>query len=77
MLGAYLQERERQEAWQAYTAQMLWYLNNSMLVGKKFEHPTWLEMIGAKQKDTRSGMEIVEDVKTMLIKRQKKRERRE
>lgn len=76
MLAAYLHEQERQEAWQAYTAQMLWYLNNAthQMFGKKFEHPTWLEMSETKSKDSRSGAEIVEDVKQMLIRRKKKRE---
>lgn len=76
MLAAYLHEQEEQEAWKAYTAQMLWYLNNAEYtrLGKKFEHPTWLEMVNPKPQDSRSGEEIVEDVKKMLIGRKKKRE---
>ena len=76
MLAAYLHERERQEAWRAYMAQMLWYLNNAVhkTIGKKFEHPTWLDMMGEKHQDNRSGVEIMEDVKTMLKNRKKKRE---
>lgn len=75
MLAAYLNEQERQEAWQAYMAQMMWYLNNAMhrAMGKKFEHPTWLDMANPKPQDNRSGMEIVEDVKMMLKNRKKKR----
>lgn len=76
MLAAYLHEQERHEAWQAFTAQMLWYLNNTdhARMGKKFEHPTWLDMINSKPRDNRSGAEIVEDVKAMLKNRKKKRE---
>lgn len=76
MLAAYLHEQERQEAWQAYTAQMLWYLNRAehARMGKKFDHPTWLDMVNPKPQDNRSGMEIVEDLKSMLRERKKKRE---
>ena len=75
MLAAYLHEQEKQEAWQAYTAQMLWYLNNVMhgSMGKKFEHPTWLDMMNPKPQDNRSGAEILEEVKGNLIDRIKKR----
>lgn len=75
MLAAYLHEQERQEAWQAYTAQMLWYLNRAMhgAMGKKFEHPTWLDMTHPKEQDNRSGAEILEEVKGNLIDRIKKR----
>lgn len=76
MLAAYLHEQERREAWEAYTAQMLWYLNNAVhrTMGKKFDHPTWLDMVSPKPQDNRSGMEIVEDLKSMLRERKKKRE---
>ena len=75
MLGAYLHEQERQEAWQAYTAQMLWYLNRveHERSGKKFDHPTWVEMINPKPKDNRSGMEIVQDLKAKFMDRKRKR----
>lgn len=79
MLAAYLHEQERREVWQAYTAQMLWYANSALYrqMGKKFDHPTWLDMVNSKPQDNRSGAQIVEDVKTMLENRKKKRERRE
>ena len=68
MLAAYLHEKERKEAHEAFTAQMLWYLNRveHEKVGKKFDHPTWLDMANPKQKDNRSGEEIVEEVKSKL-----------
>lgn len=75
MLAAYLQEQERQEAWQAYTAQMLWYLNSAEYarMGKKFDHPTWLDMVNPKPQDNRSGMEIIEEVKAKALDLIKKR----
>ena len=75
MLGAYLHGQERQEAWQAYTAQMIWYLNRieHERIGKKFDHPTWMEMIHPKPQDKRSGMEIVQDLKAKFMERKKKR----
>ena len=75
MLGAYLHGQERQETWQAYTAQMLWYLNRveHERIGKKFDHPTWVEMINPKPKDNRSGMEIVQDLKAKFMGRKRKR----
>lgn len=78
MLAAWLHEQDRQDAWQAYTAQMLWYLNKAEYerIGKKFDHPTWLDMIRPKPKDERTGMEIVQDLKNKFLDRKKKRERR-
>ena len=75
MLAAYLNEQDRQDAWQAYTAQMLWYLNNAMhrAMGNKFEHPTWLDMVHPKETDNRSGAEILEEVKEKIRARIKKR----
>lgn len=75
MLAAYLQEQDRQDAWQAYMAQMAWYANCALhnARGMKFEHPTWLDMIKPKTEDKRSGMEILQEVKakakTLLEKR--------
>lgn len=49
-------------------AQMLWYLNRveHERSGKKFDHPTWLDMVNPKPKDNRSGEEIAEKVKSKL-----------
>lgn len=75
MLAAYLREQEREEAHKAFTAQMLWYLNSAEYerIGKKFDHPTWLDMIRPKPKDQRSGAEIIEEVKAKALDLIKKR----
>lgn len=74
MLAAYLHEQERRDAWEAYTAQMLWYLNSTehARLGQKFEHPTWLDMMHPKEKDNRTGAEILEEVKAKIRARIKK-----
>ena len=80
MLFGYLYQQEQERMWQAYTAQMLWYQNHATYakVGKRFDHPTWLDMIDDKQTtDERSGQQIVDDLVKSLQKRKKKRERRE
>lgn len=79
MLDAYLREKEREEEHKAFSAQMLWYLNviEYTARGQKFEHPSWLDIVKPKEEDTRSGMEIVRDVKEKLLERKRKRERRE
>lgn len=78
MLAAYLRGQEREEAHKAFTAQMLWYLNSAMFRanGQKFEHPTWLDIAHPKQKDNRSGMEILDEVKGMLVERKRKKEQK-
>ena len=60
-----MRAKEREEAHGAFVAQMLWYLNRveHERMGKKFEHPTWLDMLNPKEKDKRSGFEIKEEVK--------------
>ena len=75
MLAAYLHEKERKEAHEAFTAQMLWFLNRieHERANKKFDHPTWLDMINPKKKDGRSGAQIVEEVKSKLRRMLKKR----
>lgn len=79
MLDAYLREKEQEDEHKAFSAQMLWYLNavEYGARGQKFEHPTWLEIMKPKAEDTRSGMEIVRDIKEKLLERKRKRERRE
>ena len=74
MLAAYLRGQERKEAHEAFTAQMLWYLNHAVyrMAGQKFEHPTWLDMMHPKETDKRSGAEILEDVKEKIRARLKK-----
>lgn len=78
MLAAYLRGREREEAYKDFTAQMMWYLNHAVhkMDGQKFVHPTWLDIANPKPKDTRSGMEIVDEVKGMLLERKRKREQK-
>lgn len=83
MLAGYLQMQTRQDAWQAYTAQMLWHLNKAVYWDLKLEfvQPTWLELINSKSKprDERTGRQIVDDLVAELRARQeiRKRGRRE
>lgn len=74
MLAAYLRGQERKEAHEAFTAQMLWYLNHAVyrMAGQKFEHPTWLDISHPKPKDDRSGAEILDEVKEKIRVRLKK-----
>lgn len=77
MLAGYLQVKTKQDAWQAYTAQMLWYLNSAAYkaIGAKFEHPTWMEMTNPKPRDERTGRQIIDDLVAKLRARQEKRKR--
>ena len=77
MLAGYLQMQTRQDAWQAYTAQMLWHLNTATykMLGAKFEQPTWLEMINPKPRDERTGRQIIDDLVAKLRARQEMRKR--
>lgn len=75
MFAGYMAKRVRQEAWEAYTAQMLWYMNSAVYkaIGAKFEHMTWLEMTNQKPRDERTGRQIVNDLVAKLRARQEKR----
>ena len=77
MLAGFLQMQTRQDAWQAYTAQMLWHLNTAAhrMLGVKFEQPTWLEMIDPKPRDERTGRQIIDDLVAKLRARQEMRKR--
>lgn len=57
---------------------MLWYTNHALykMNGVDFEHPSWTDMVKPKEKDDKSGAEIVEDLKAKMLERKKQRERR-
>ena len=75
MLAAYLRGKEREEANRDFSSQMLWYLNRAAheRIGKKFDHPAWLDIAHPKPKDERSGAQIVEEVKSKALALLKKR----
>lgn len=74
MLAAYLYEQERRDTWEAYTAQMLWHLNSAEYarIGQEFKYPAWLDIMHPKEKDNRTGAEILEEVKAKIRARIKK-----
>lgn len=75
MLDGYLSEMMQKDAWQAYTAQMMWYTNMITFkrFGSEFRHPTWLEMIGEKMNDERNGKDIVHDLAEKFARRAERR----
>ena len=61
MLADYLELREKERVWQAYTADMLWAIGKGVH-GKGFAYPSYTELTGETKKDERTGDEIVADL---------------
>lgn len=79
MLAGYLNLKAKEEAWQSYTAQMLWYTASAQFkaIGAELKQPSWAEMLKPKQTDERTGREIRDDLVKKLQERQEKRGRRD
>lgn len=75
MLAGLLYDEMRQEMWQSYTAQMLYYANFVAFkrAGAEFRHPTWLDMTEDAPQDERTGREIVNDLAEKFRRRAERR----
>lgn len=63
-LASLLAEQEKEENWRTYTAQSLWMLVQMAPVPfeAKCKYPSYLDVIGEKKEDKRSGQEIIDEL---------------
>lgn len=63
-LSSLLSEQEKEENWRTYTAQSLWMLVRMAHAPfkAKCEYPSYLDVIGEKKEDRRSGQEIIDEL---------------